>query len=64
MKSAFAIFLIVILGLSACNTPEPAATTNFKHDIKSGPTPWNGENFEQTEEDFTFALISDLTGGE
>ena len=62
MNSIYSLFLIIILSLSACNTPEQA-TTNFKHDIESGPKPWNGDVFEQTEEDFTFAFISDLTGG-
>ena len=36
----------------------------FEHDITSGPTPWTSDHFELEEEDFTFAIISDLTGGE
>ena len=63
MKSIFSLLIIVILSLSGCNSPEQGVT-NFEHDIASGPKPWNGEVFEQTEEDFTFAFISDLTGGE
>jgi hypothetical protein len=63
MKSIYALFLIITLFLSGCNSPEQL-TANFEHDINSGPKPWNGEEFEQTEEDFTFAFISDLTGGE
>ena len=63
MKSIYSLFLFIVLGLSGCNTPEQV-TKNFEHDIASGPTPWNSEVFEQTEEDFTFAFISDLTGGE
>ena len=63
MKSIYSLFLIIILSLSGCNTPEQV-TNKFEHDIASGSTPWNSEVFEQTEEDFTFGIISDLTGGE
>jgi hypothetical protein len=63
MKSTYFLFLISILCLAGCQSPGPL-NTNFAHDIKSGPKPWNGEDFEQTEEDFTFAFISDLTGDE
>lgn len=56
-------FFIILLSLLSCkqnqNPPE-----NFVHDIKAGPTPWTGSKFEETEDDFTFAIISDLTGGE
>ena len=37
---------------------------SFDHDIIEGPKPWTGEDFEPGEEDFTFAIIADLTGGE
>lgn len=40
--------------------PEPV----FRHDLSEGPRPWNSEAFEPTETDFTFAIISDLNGGE
>lgn len=63
MNSNYSLFLIAILSLSGCNSTIKDVT-NFEHDIKSGPMPWNGEVFEQTEQDFTFAFISDLTGGE
>lgn len=57
--------LICILLLSAfgCKQPSPVKQV-FVHDLDSGPTPWNSEEFESTEEDFTFAIISDLNGGE
>ena len=63
MKSIYSLLLIVIFSLSGCNSPEQRVT-NFEHDLESEPKPWNGEAFEQTEEDFTFAFVSDLTGGE
>lgn len=52
--------LILVLGCSSPSNHNPL----FEHDIKSGPTPWTGDQFESTEDDFTFAIISDLTGGE
>ena len=61
MKSIIKLLLLSILFVSCkINTkPQPL----FQHDIKSGPTPWTSDTFE-LEEDFTFAIISDLTGGE
>jgi len=50
------------LSISGCDTLQQ--TTKLEHDIDSGPKPWNGDDFEQTQEDFTFAIISDLTGKE
>ena len=51
---------ILVLGCRTAEKKEPV----FEHDIKTGPTPWTNTNFELEEEDFTFALISDLNGGE
>lgn len=62
MKSQIVIILLSILFVS-CKTK----TNNqplFEHDIKNGPTPWTSDIFELEENDFTFAIISDLTGGE
>ncbi len=36
----------------------------FVHDIAQGPKPWTGETFKEGGDDFTFAIISDLNGGE
>ncbi len=58
--------LIVLLTLTAaCKNvqPEPKVS-KFIHDIASGPTPLTSDIFELAEEDFTFAIISDLNGGE
>lgn len=55
------ILFILVLGLQCREKPEIAV---FLHDISQEPKPWTSENFEATEEDFTFAIISDLNGGE
>ncbi|WP_375325700.1 metallophosphoesterase family protein [Flagellimonas sp. GZD32] len=66
MKTQF-LFLLTFVGLVACkqNTdPVEEVYPKFTHSITSGPKPWNSEVFEPTEDDFTFAIISDLNGGE
>ncbi|MBN3522058.1 metallophosphoesterase [Algoriphagus lutimaris] len=55
--------LPLLLFALACSSP-PEIKPQFEHDISSGPTPWTSDSFELEEEDFTFAIISDLTGGE
>jgi len=62
MKSnLFTVLLsMLLLGCNSSTNPIP----KFTHDISSGPTPWTNDSFELTEKDFTFAIISDLNGGE
>ena len=58
------LLCIAILSIIGCKQqPEPVPEI-FIHDIAEGPTPWTGDKFESTEDDFTFAIISDLNGGE
>ncbi len=45
--------------LCACADPP-----RFQHGIGEGPKPWTHERFDDSPEKFTFALFSDLTGGE
>lgn len=62
MRSVLTLCIGVLL-LFSCRSEEKTAL-RFKHDIVDNPKPWTHENFEQTEDDFTFAIISDLNGGE
>jgi hypothetical protein len=55
--------LFMVIGLTACKK-EVEKKPDFQHDIEEGPTPWTSTKFELEEEDFTFAIISDLNGGE
>ncbi len=59
--------LFFILSLNfiflACN-PKMKDSKTFIHTINKDPKPWNSELFEEGEEDFNFAIISDLNGGE
>ena len=63
MKNSSSYFLAIIIFVSACATNE-TEETSFIHDVTAGPKPWTSEVFEAEEEDFTFGIIADLTGGE
>jgi 3',5'-cyclic AMP phosphodiesterase CpdA len=63
MKTHF----LLILSLSTIVSCNKVIETKpvFEHDVVSGPKPWTSDVFEEEEEeDFTFAIISDLNGGE
>lgn len=62
MKFHYVFFLSIFM-FSSCNQ-NVKTTPEFIHDIESGPKPWTNETFELEEKDFTFAIISDLNGGE
>jgi len=54
--------LVLALYAVACTLADQ--TTDFEHAIETGPGPWTHENFDADDEKFTFAVFSDLTGGE
>nr|WP_298929007.1 metallophosphoesterase [uncultured Allomuricauda sp.] len=59
--------LILLLLVSSCKEKSKVIEEKevlFVSDVANGPKPWTSENFETTEDDFTFAIISDLNGGE
>jgi len=58
----FYLLFAMVLALG-CKT-QVKKVPQFKHDVLEGPTPWTSTDFELEEEDFTFAIISDLNGGE
>ncbi len=53
------VFLIA-LSLNGCASLRP----QFSHEIATSPTPWKHEHFDNADDKFTFAIFSDLTGGE
>jgi predicted phosphodiesterase len=57
-----AALICVVLGCSGSFTPpgEPV----FQHDVDGGVLPWTHEEFDAADDKFTFAVFSDLTGGE
>lgn len=53
------IFFLLLLGIAACNQE-----SRFKHSVTRESKPWTHEQFDAAQEKFTFAIFSDLTGGE
>jgi hypothetical protein len=53
--------LPTLLLLASCSGPTPQT---FLHDIATTATPWSHDRFDDQEGRFTFAIISDLNGGE
>ncbi len=64
MKLHFPLLLFLILNFLGCQSKQ-YISPNFEHDLNpDDPKPWTHEYFELEEDDFTFAIISDLNGGE
>ncbi len=61
-SSLLPFILFICLSYSCQEQAETAAS--FRHDISNGPTPWSHEDFNDHSDQFTFAIISDLNGGE
>jgi len=55
-----AIALLAILIVVACSRQ----AADFEHAVAGPATPWNHTNFDAADDKFTFAIFSDLTGGE
>ena len=52
---------LVLTLLLGCSGPSPQT---FEHDFTTGATPWTHDDFDDGEGKFTFAIFSDLNGGE
>jgi hypothetical protein len=53
------------IGLAACSAPDRSEQLpGFAHQVEAGPSPWTHEIFDAGDDKFTFAIFSDLTGGE
>jgi len=51
--------------LAACNTGSKVSDEPlFTHDVQGEALPWTNESFDAADDKFTFAIFSDLTGGE
>ena len=58
------IIILALLPLLVACSAQPVNTSHFSHGIADGQKPWNHEKFDAEDDKFTFALFSDLTGGE
>ena len=52
----------IVLGCSGPSIPPDESV--FRHDVPASVLPWTHENFDSGDDKFTFAVFSDLTGGE
>jgi len=58
---AAALIVALLLGVAACATrPGPV----FEHNVSGTAKPWTEADFDNAPDNFTFAVFSDLTGGE
>lgn len=66
MRSGRTLFVsVVFLTLLGCSGPVvPPEDQVFQHDVSGQLLPWTNENFDAADDKFTFAVFSDLTGGE
>ena len=55
------ISVAALLLLMGCSGTVPTA---FQHNLNERPTPWTHNRFDNAEDKFTFAIFSDLNGGE
>lgn len=60
------VLLSVLILISACASQQPAVSDRpiFEHDVEGPVTPWTHSAFDNDPDKFTFAIFSDLTGGE
>lgn len=60
------LFLGLLILISACagNPRTEVESPEFEHDFTGPAVPWTHDNFDNQTDKFTFALFSDLTGGE
>ena len=60
-----AISLVAISLITGCKgQSDSTGETSFRHDVSGEVLPWTNENFDSASDKFTFAVFSDLTGGE
>ena len=66
LRSGCTIFVTVVLfTLQGCSGPvAPTDDQMFQQNLSGQVLPWTNENFDAADDKFTFAVFSDLTGGE
>lgn len=55
-------FSIVVVAIVGC--ARVADESDFRHEVRSEARPWTQDQFDADDDKFTFAVFSDLTGGE
>jgi hypothetical protein len=55
---------VVLISLGCSGSAALSTDSDFQHDLSGDVVPWNSEVFAAAGDQFTFAVFSDLTGGE
>jgi hypothetical protein len=69
LSGIVATIALTVMGLAGCDAPATDAETDpqrqrFVHGLETEAKPWSHEGFDDQEGDFSFAVFSDLNGGE
>ena len=64
LKSPFYYFLLLLAFVAGCTSGRMPSAVVFSHDLTGDTAPWTHENFDTADDQFTFAVFSDLYGGE
>ncbi len=64
MKRSVILVAILCVLLGCSGSSAPPGEVEFQHHITGDVLPWTSENFDAADDKFTFAIFSDLTGGE
>lgn len=65
MRRITCVLITIGLALHGCDRIGPAAPPDvFRHSLTSVATPWTHERFDDDTDKFTFAIFSDLNGGQ
>ena len=59
-----AVLTLVTLLLGCSGPSIRPGKTLFQHDVPGNIVPWTNKAFDSSDDKFTFAIFSDLTGGE
>jgi len=63
-RITISIIIVIVIGACAAKPVIEPDQQLFVHDFKDTEVPWTHTDFDNNEGKFTFALFSDLTGGE
>jgi hypothetical protein len=62
--TGYAVPLLLAIAFVTAACGDKPASTSFAHDSAEEAVPWTDTDFDATADKFTFAVFSDLTGGE
>jgi len=63
-QTGIGVVLALLLCLAGCDDTGPITSETFRTDVSADVRPWTHENFDASGDKVTFAVFSDLTGGE